>query len=84
MLDDIVSLLGGRIAEKLVLNDISTGASNDLERATAIAKGYGDPLRNERRVRPGGLRHKRRRSFHWARLRAYKELFGENVGGNRR
>jgi cell division protease FtsH len=38
MLDDIVSLLGGRIAEKLVLNDISTGASNDLERATAIAK----------------------------------------------
>ena len=38
MLDDIVSLLGGRVAEKLVLNDISTGASNDLERATAIAK----------------------------------------------
>jgi cell division protease FtsH len=38
MLDDIVSLLGGRIAEQLVLSDISTGASNDLERATAIAK----------------------------------------------
>ena len=38
MLDDIVSLLGGRVAEKLVLDDISTGASNDLERATAIAK----------------------------------------------
>ena len=38
MLDSIVSLLGGRVAEKLVLNDISTGASNDLERATAIAK----------------------------------------------
>ena len=38
MLDDIVSLLGGRVAEKLVLNDISTGASNDLERATSIAK----------------------------------------------
>ncbi len=38
MLDDIVSLLGGRVAEKLVLNDISTGASNDLERATGIAK----------------------------------------------
>ena len=38
MLDDIVSLLGGRVAEKLVLDDISTGASNDLERATSIAK----------------------------------------------
>jgi cell division protease FtsH len=38
MQDDIVSLLGGRVAEKLVLNDISTGASNDLERATSIAK----------------------------------------------
>ena len=38
MLDEIVSLLGGRVAEKLVLNDISTGASNDLDRATGIAK----------------------------------------------
>ncbi len=37
MLDTIVGLLGGRVAEELVLNDISTGASNDLERATAIA-----------------------------------------------
>ena len=31
-------LLGGRVAEKLVLDDISTGASNDLERATDIAR----------------------------------------------
>ncbi len=38
MLDEIVTLLGGRVAEKLVLDDISTGASNDLERATAIAR----------------------------------------------
>ncbi len=38
MLEEIVSLLGGRVAEKLVLDDISTGASNDIERATAIAK----------------------------------------------
>lgn len=34
----IISLLGGRVAEELVLKDISTGASNDIERATAIAK----------------------------------------------
>lgn len=34
----IVSLLGGRVAEKLVLDDISTGASNDIERASKIAR----------------------------------------------
>lgn len=38
MEDQIVTLLGGRVAEKLVLDDISTGASNDLERATAVAR----------------------------------------------
>ncbi len=38
MFEDIVSFLGGRIAEQLRLNDISTGASNDIERATAIAR----------------------------------------------
>ena len=38
MNEDIVCLLGGRVAEQLVLDDISTGASNDLERATATAR----------------------------------------------
>ncbi len=38
MLDDIVVLLGGRVAEAVVLGDISTGASNDIERATEIAR----------------------------------------------
>ena len=38
MEENIVTLLGGRMAEKLVLEDISTGASNDLERATKIAR----------------------------------------------
>ena len=38
MLDDLVVLLGGRVAESLVLGDVSTGASNDLERATEIAR----------------------------------------------
>lgn len=39
MTEQIVHLLGGRVAEKLTLNDISTGASSDIERATEIAKG---------------------------------------------
>ena len=38
MEENIVSLLGGRVAEQLVLNDISTGASNDIERASKIAR----------------------------------------------
>ena len=38
MREQIVSLLGGRVAEHLVLDDISTGASNDIERATKIAR----------------------------------------------
>ena len=38
MVENIVSLLGGRVAEKLILDDISTGASNDIERATKIAR----------------------------------------------
>ena len=38
MIENIISLLGGRVSEKLVLDDISTGASNDIERATKIAR----------------------------------------------
>ncbi len=38
MEEDIVSLLGGRVAEKLALDDICTGASNDIQRATEIAR----------------------------------------------
>ena len=38
MLDEIVSLLGGRAAEEIVFGDITTGASNDIERATNIAR----------------------------------------------
>ena len=38
MENQIVALLGGRVAEKLCLGDISTGASNDIQRATAIAR----------------------------------------------
>ena len=37
-MDSLVSLLGGRVAEALTMGDISTGASNDIERATDIAR----------------------------------------------
>ncbi len=38
MFEDIVSSLGGRVAEQLIMDDISTGASNDLQQATNIAR----------------------------------------------
>lgn len=38
MMDEITQLLGGRVAEALVLEDVSTGASNDIERASQIAR----------------------------------------------
>ena len=38
MLDELVVLLGGRVAEKIILDDISTGASNDIERASKLAR----------------------------------------------
>ena len=50
MEENIVTLLGGRVAESLILDDISTGASNDLERATELARsmvtryGFSDKL----------------------------------------
>ena len=50
MREQIIHLLGGRVAEKLTLDDISTGASNDIQRATDIARemvtkyGFSDKL----------------------------------------
>ncbi len=38
MLDRIVVMLGGRVAEELIFDDINTGASNDLEKAASIAR----------------------------------------------
>jgi ATP-dependent metalloprotease FtsH len=38
MQNEVVTLLGGRVAEQIILGDISTGASNDIQRATAIAR----------------------------------------------
>jgi cell division protease FtsH len=39
MIDELTMLLGGRVAEEMVIGDITTGAQNDLERATKVARG---------------------------------------------
>ena len=71
MQEKLIALLGGRAAEKLVLDDISTGASNDIEVATQIAKdmvtkyGMSDSL--------GPIDFQGKESYEM-------QLFGENIG----
>src|SRR6185295_14999197 len=38
LMDDVTALLAGRVAEELVYGEVTTGASNDLERVTAISR----------------------------------------------
>ena len=45
MLQDITTLLGGRVAEEIIFGDITTGASNDIKRATSTARAMGDAVR---------------------------------------
>ena len=54
--DRLAVLLGGRVAEKLVFNEISTGAQNDLQRALNIARAMVTEYGNERFPGPGKLR----------------------------
>ncbi len=59
MLSMIAVLFGGRIAEEVFMHQMTTGASNDFERATASRARHGDALRHERRDGPDGLRRER-------------------------
>ena len=72
MEEQIVSLLGGRAAEKLMLGDISTGASNDIERASHIARkmvtAYGMSAATRKRPPPRSTTRSRPSST--ARMRA--------------
>ena len=50
MLQDIIVSLGGRVAEELVFDDITTGASQDIKQATRMAKDNGHKIRNVSRT----------------------------------
>ena len=54
--DTMAMTLGGRAAEELVFGEITTGASNDIEKVTADGQADGDALRHERQARPARLR----------------------------
>jgi cell division protease FtsH len=63
MLSTISVLFGGRIAEEVFMNQMTTGASNDFERATADRPRHGHALRHDRRTGPDGLCRERRRGL---------------------
>ena len=50
----IVVALGGRAAEELVFDTVTTGAANDIEQATKIARAMITPVRDVRPFRPDG------------------------------
>jgi cell division protease FtsH len=63
LLDQVTLLLGGRVAEALVLNEISTGASNDLERATGLVRKMITELGMSEELGPLTFGHKEEQVF---------------------
>ncbi len=63
MMDQLAMLLGGRTAEELVFHEPTTGAANDIEKASSDRARHGDRVRDERAARRPQVRHRRRRAL---------------------
>ncbi|NLO98376.1 MAG: cell division protein FtsH, partial [Peptococcaceae bacterium] len=82
LLDQVTMLLGGRVAEALVLKEISTGASNDLERATNIVRKMVTELGMSEELGPVTFGHKEEQVFlgkDIARDRNYSESVAQAI-----
>ena len=82
MEQQIVALLGGRAAEELVLGDITTGASNDIERATGIARGMVTKYGMSDKLGPINLREENDEVFigrDWGHTRSYGEGIASEI-----
>ncbi len=82
MLDSLVGLLGGRVAEALVLGDISTGASNDIERVTEIARSMVTKYGMSDKIGPvalGGENHEVFLGKSYNQVRNYSEAVASKV-----
>ena len=64
LLDQLAYAMGGRVAEEIVFHDPTTGASNDIEKATATARKMVTAVRDERACRRGQARSGQRRGLH--------------------
>ena len=76
LMAQLAMMLGGRAAERVVFDEVTTGASNDLERVTQTARADGHPLRDEREARPDGSGSERRPGLHGTRLQREGGLLG--------
>ena len=82
LMDQVTHLLGGRVSEELVLNEISTGAQNDLERATQIARKMVMEYGMSESIGPMTLGHKNEEVFlgrDLARGRNYSEEVAASI-----
>ena len=82
MLDNLVSLLGGRVAEKIILDDISTGASNDIERASKIARDMVTKYGMSDKIGPISFRSENDEVFlgrSYSSSREYSEKFASDI-----
>lgn len=87
LLDQVVMLLGGRVAEALVLHEISTGASNDLERASGIVRKMITELGMSEELGPVTFGHKQEQVFlgrDIARDRNYSESVAQAIDNEAR
>ena len=75
LFENIVVSLGGRVSEKLFLDDISTGASGDIQQATNLARAMVTQFGMSEQARPHQLRLLRPQHLHRPRLRHDQELF---------
>ena len=68
LLDKIAGLLGGRVAEEIVLGEVSTGAHNDFQRATGIARSMVTEYGMSDKLGPMQFGQVSRASVPWSRL----------------
>ena len=74
LFEEIVVSLGGRVSERLFLDDISTGASGDIQQATNLARAMVTQFGMSERLGPHQLRLLRSQHLHRPRLRHHEEL----------
>ena len=74
--DKIAGMLGGNASEKLIFGDTTTGASNDIEKATNAGPAHGHRVRHERQDGSAGLRQARRDGLPGPRDRRAAQLLG--------
>src|SRR5450759_1187974 len=84
LMDTLAMTLGGRAAEEVVFGEITTGAANDLEKATATAQADDHALRHERGTRPAHPRPRPVHALPGARVPAAGRLLGRSGSPDRR